>query len=136
MVFIQTLNKFCIATKNRKNIQFINSICNQQPPNNFTNPYLVYRNKLVQKYNEHVFVNTLSPTFTFKAMDINHQSCPPSYKLSNDQSKIVGLRFTIQIKKDMLVELCVGNYAMFDDLVNGTIDIFRTSTTYCDKTII
>ncbi len=81
MVFIQTLNKFCIATKNRKDIQFINSICNQQPPNNFTNPYLFYTNKLVQKYNEHVFTNTLGPTFIFKAMDINHQSCLPSYKL-------------------------------------------------------
>jgi hypothetical protein len=30
----------------------------------------------------------------------------------------------------MLVELCVGNYATYDGLVN------ITSTTYCDKTII
>ncbi len=36
MVFIQPLNKFCIVTKNTKDIQFVNSICNQQPPNNFT----------------------------------------------------------------------------------------------------
>jgi hypothetical protein len=95
MVFLQTLNKFCIATKNGKDIEFINSICNQQPPNDFTIPYLFYRNKVVQKHNENVFTNILGPTFIFKAMDINHQSCPPSYKLSNDFSKNFGLHSTI-----------------------------------------
>jgi len=83
----------------------------------------------VQKHNEHVFVNKLHPKFIFKTMDINHQSCPPSYKLSNDLSKIIGLHFTIQIKN-------VGNYAMYDGLVNEVDDIFKASTTYCDKTII
>jgi hypothetical protein len=86
----------------------------------------------VQKHNEHVFTNTLGPTYIFKAMDINHQSCPPSYKLSNDPSKIASLHFTIQIKKIVLVELCAGNYAMYDGLVNGVDDIFKASTTYCD----
>jgi hypothetical protein len=36
----------------------------------------------------------------------------------------------ISIKKDMLVELCVGNYAISDGLVNGIDGIFKTSTTY------
>jgi phosphopantetheine adenylyltransferase len=36
----------------------------------------------------------------------------------------------------MLVELCVGNYATFDGLVNGANDIFKTSTTYCERIII
>jgi hypothetical protein len=35
MVLRQTLNKFCTTTKNMQDIQFINSICNRQPPNNF-----------------------------------------------------------------------------------------------------
>jgi hypothetical protein len=52
-------------------------------------------------------------------MDINHQSCPPSYKLSNDPSKITSLHSTIQIKKDMLVELCANNHATYDDRVSG-----------------
>jgi hypothetical protein len=121
MVFMKTLNKFCITTKNAKDIEFVNLIYNQQPSNNFIIPY-----KLVQKHNENVFTNTLGPTFIFKATDINHQSCPPSYKLSNDPSKIAGLHFTINIKKDMLVELCAGNYATFDGLVNGIDDIFKT----------
>jgi len=103
MVFIQILNKFHTLTKNRKDIEFINSICNKQPPNNFTILYLFYTNKLVQKHNENVFTNTLGPTFIFKTMDINHQSCPPSYKFSNDPSKNAGLHFTINITKYMLV---------------------------------
>ncbi len=36
----------------------------------------------------------------------------------------------------MLVELCVGNYATFDGLMNGANDIFKTSTTYCERIII
>jgi hypothetical protein len=73
----------------------------------------------VQKQNEQVFVNTLGLTFIFKAMKINHQSCPPFYKFLNDASKIIGLNSIIQILKKMLVELCVGNYATCDGLVNG-----------------
>jgi len=61
---------------------------------------------------------------------------PPSYKPSNDPSKNVGLHFIININIYMLVELCVGNYATFDGLVNGVNDIFKASTTYCEKTII
>jgi len=74
------------------------SIYNQQPPKCFIIPYLFYTKKLVQKHNEHVVVNKLHPKFIFKTMDMNHQSCPPSYKLSNDLSKIIGLHFTIQNK--------------------------------------
>jgi hypothetical protein len=125
MVFIQTLNKFCIKTKNTKDIQFINSICNRQPPNNFTIAYLFDTNKLVQKHNEHVFANTLDPTFIFKAMEINHQSCPPFYKLLNDATKIIGLHSTIQIFKNMLVELCANNYATYDDFANGLMTFLK-----------
>ncbi len=77
--------------------------------------------------------NTLGLTFIFKAMDINHQSCPPSYKLSNDPSKIVGLHSTIHIKIYVLIELCASNYAISDGLMNGDDDIFKASTTYCEK---
>jgi hypothetical protein len=124
MVFIQTLNKFHTAIENTKDIQFINSMCNQQPSNNFNVLYLFYTNKLVQKHNENVFSNTLGPTFIFKTMDINHQSCPPSHKISNDPSKIVGWHFIICIKNYMLVELCASKYVTFDGLVNGVDGIF------------
>ncbi len=36
----------------------------------------------------------------------------------------------------MLVESCVGNYATFNGLVNGVDNIFKASTTYCEKIII
>jgi hypothetical protein len=36
----------------------------------------------------------------------------------------------------MLIELCVGNYAMYDGLVNGVNGIFKASTTYYGKSII
>jgi hypothetical protein len=49
MDFIQTMNKFCNATKNTKDVEIINSTCNWQPPNDFTIPYWFYINKLVQK---------------------------------------------------------------------------------------
>jgi hypothetical protein len=101
MVFIQTFDKFHTTIKNTNDIQFINSMCNRQPPNNFTIPYLFYTNKLVQKHNENVFINTLGPSFIFKAMYINHQSCPPSYKLSNDLNKTTGLHSTICIKQNV-----------------------------------
>jgi hypothetical protein len=69
-------------------------------------------------------------------MDINHQSWPMFYKLSNDLSKIVGLHSTIHININMLVELFVDNYATFDGLVDGVDENFKASTTYCEKTII
>jgi len=48
----------------------------------------------------------------------------------------MGLHFMNNKKKDMLVELCDGNYATSYGLVNGANGIFKTSTTYCEKTII
>jgi len=36
--------------KNIKDIQFINSMCYQQPPIDLIVPYLFYTNKLVQKH--------------------------------------------------------------------------------------
>jgi len=83
-----------------------------------------------------VFANTLGPTLIFKVMDINHQSCPPSYKLLNVPNKTIGLHSTIHILKKMLIELCVGNYAMYDGLVNGVNGIFKASITYYGKNII
>jgi hypothetical protein len=58
-------------------------------------------------------------------MAINHQSCPLSYKLLNDLSKTMGLHSTINIKKYMLVKLCVSNYVTFDGFVNGTDGILK-----------
>ncbi len=83
-----------------------------------------------------MFANTSNPPFIFKPMDINHPSWLLSSKLSNNPRKVVILHFMINMKKYMLGEFCVGNYATFDGLVNGDVSIFKTSTTYNEKTII
>jgi hypothetical protein len=36
----------------------------------------------------------------------------------------------------MFVELCAGNYAMYDGIVNGVDGIFKAFPTCCNKTII
>ncbi len=38
--------------------------------------------------------------------------------------------------KDMVVELCARNYATYDGLVNGVDGVFKTSTSYHNKTIV
>jgi hypothetical protein len=56
----KNLNKFCITIENKKDIEFINSFYKWQPPNDYIISYLFDINKLVQKHNESVFINTLS----------------------------------------------------------------------------
>jgi hypothetical protein len=97
---------------------------------------LFYTNILEQKHNKIVFNKIIDSTFNFEATNIHHHSCPSSYKLPNDSSKIVGLHTTIPIKQDMVVELCARNYATYDGLVNGIDGIFKTSTSYHNKTIV
>ncbi len=82
-----------------------------------------------------MFNKTYGPTINFEAIDIHHHSCPSPYKLPDDPSKTVGLRITIHIKQNMVVELYAGNYATYDGLVNGVDSVFKTSS-YHDKTII
>jgi hypothetical protein len=79
-----------------------------------------------------VFNKTYGPTFNFEVVDIHHHS----YKLLDDPSKIVGLHITIHIKQNMVVELCARNYATCDGFVNGANGVFKTSTSYHNKTIV
>jgi hypothetical protein len=78
----------------------------------------------------------MAPTFNFEVTDIHHYSCPSSYKLPDDPSKTIGLCTVIHVKQNMIVELCVGNYATYDGLVNGVDSVFKTSTFYHNKTIV
>jgi hypothetical protein len=86
----------------------------------------LYKYISAKKHNTIVFNKTIGPTFNFEAIDINHHSCLTSYKLLNDPSKIASLHIT-HIKQNILVELCVRNYATSNDLVNGANGIFKTS---------
>jgi hypothetical protein len=44
----------------------------------------------------------------------------------NDPNKIVDLHITIHIKQNMSIEICVGNSATYDGLVNGANGIVNT----------
>jgi len=89
---------------------------------------ILYKYLSAQKHNTIVVNKTLGPTFDFEAINIHHHSCLTSYKLLNDLGKIATLHITIHIKQNILVALCVRNYATSNDLVNGANGIFKTST--------
>jgi hypothetical protein len=99
-------------------------------------PHLFYTNILVQKHNKFVLNKTIGLTFNFEVTNIHYHSYPSSYKLLDDPSKTIDLHIIIHIKQDMVVELCVGNYATYDCLVNGVNGVFETSTFYHNKTIV
>jgi hypothetical protein len=83
-----------------------------------------------------VFNKTYGLTFNFEVINIHHHSCPSSCELPDALSKIISLYITIHIKEDIVVGLCVGNYATYDGLVNGADGVFKTSTSYHNKTIV
>ncbi len=83
-----------------------------------------------------MFNKTNGPTFKFETINIHHHSYPSSYKLPNDSNKIASLHITIHIKQNMVIELCVQNYATYDGLVNGVNGEFKTSTSYHNKIMV
>ncbi len=90
----------------------------------------------MRKHNKIVFNKTYGPTFNFEAINIYHHSYPSSYKILDDSNKIASLHITIHIKQNMVVELCAWNYATYDGLVNGANGVFKTSTSYHNKTMV
>ncbi len=62
------------------------------------------------------------------AQNRHHDTCLQSFQLQNDANFIVGLHLEVQVKKNMLVDLCAGNYVTHDGLVNGVDGIFQGST--------
>jgi hypothetical protein len=82
-------------------------------PNALHIPHLFYTNTIVQKHNKIVLNTTVGPTFNFEVLHI-----------------------IICMQQNMLIELCVGNYATFDGLVNGANGIFKIVVSYHNKTII
>jgi hypothetical protein len=63
-----------------------------------------------------------------RAQDRHHDTCPQSFQLQNDANFIARLHLEVQVKKNMLVELCARNYATHDGLVNGANRIFQRPT--------
>jgi hypothetical protein len=90
----------------------------------------------MQKSNKIVFNKTIGPTFNFEVTNIHHHSWPTSYKFLDDPNKTTCLHINIHITQNMLVELCVENYATSNGLVNGVDGLFKTLTSYHNKIII
>jgi hypothetical protein len=63
-----------------------------------------------------------------RAQDRHHDICPQSFQLQNDANFIARLHLKVQVKENMLVQLCARNYATHDGLVNGVDKIFQVST--------
>jgi hypothetical protein len=61
------------------------------------------------------------------AQDRHHDTCLQSFQLQNDANFIARLHLEVQVKKNMLVELCATNYATHDGLINGVDKIFQGS---------
>ncbi len=75
------------------------------------------------KNNESTFLQSEGDVFILCAQ-YRHHECPQSFQLQNDANFTTILHLEVQVKKNMLVELCVGNYVMHDGFVNGVDGIF------------
>ena len=135
LVFINILNRFRKATHTIDDIKTINDLCVKSPPIQTQIPYLFYTNKDRLAHNDQVFSNASGSIFCFEAIDIRHRLLPPAYKIPTDPNKTAGLHKCIKIKRDMVVELC-NNYVISDGLVNGADGLFKTSTTFNDKSYV
>ena len=135
LVFINILNRFKKATHTIDDIKTINDLCIKNPPIHLQIPYLFYTTKDMMAHNDQVFSNASGSTFCFEAIDIRHCLLPPSYKIPTNPNKTAGLHKCIKIKRDMVVELC-NNYVISNGLVNGADGLFKTSTTFNDKSYV
>ncbi len=89
MIFIQIWNKFRIATKNTKDIQFV--IDDHSTILLFCIDFMkinLCKNTMKMCSLTHLVPHLFSKQWT---LDINHQSCPPFYKLSNDPNNFICL---------------------------------------------
>ncbi len=123
-MFINILNRFQTTSQTNENIHFMNDFCLRLPLMDNTLPHLFYTNLKTNAHNKHVYDKTLRQTFKFLAKDIHSETCLSHFKLSMLTSHISSLHHELLLKK-MLVELCVGNYATSNGLVNGVNGTFQ-----------
>lgn len=93
---MQPLHKFRIIARTTKDMDFINSNYYQISLRYLLVLYLHYTNAQTQKQNEHVFLKTIGLTFIFNAINIHHQSCPPSSKLTQANHRFVFFFFALE----------------------------------------
>jgi hypothetical protein len=77
--------------------------------------------------NESTFLQSDENVYIFCAKDKHHDTCSKSFQLQNDLNFTTRLHKKIQVKKNMLVEPCVGTYSTHNGWVNGTNGSFQAS---------
>jgi len=58
------------------------------------------------KQSKNIMNQSEGDVFILCAQDRHHDTCPQSFQLQNDTNFTLGLHSEVQVKKNMLVELC------------------------------
>jgi hypothetical protein len=102
----------------------MNNFYLRPPPMDKTLSHLFYTNLITIAHNKIVYHKTPSETLKFLAKDIHSKHCL-HFKLSTLPSHISGFHHELLLKENMLMKLCVSNYATLDALVNGANGTFQ-----------
>ncbi len=122
--FINILNRFQTGSQIIDDIHFMNNFCLRPPPIDNTLLHLFYTNLKTTTHNKIVYEKTPSDTFKIHTKDFHFETCPSHFKLSILPSHTNG-HHKLLLKKYMLTELCVRNYATLNGLVNGANGSFE-----------
>ncbi len=106
VVVIDILNQFWTNTQLQSNVDTIHNQCFHTLPNDPKFPYSFYTNEAKQKHNESSFLRSEEDVFILRAQDRHHDTCPQSFQLQNDANFTTRLHPEVQVKKNVLVELC------------------------------
>jgi hypothetical protein len=119
--FITVLNKMRLNEQSNDDIEYINSHCYRSPPIDPLFPYLFYKNKDVQRHNEKMLSQVDEELLILEAFD-EVESCQEKFPTYD---KTATLPLKILVKRNILVELYVGNYNIEDMLVNCVDGAFK-----------
>ncbi len=106
--------------KQNKDIHFYS----KPPPMDNTLPHFFYTNLITIAHNKIVYHKTPNETLKFLAKDIHSKTCL-HFKWSTLSSHISGFHHELLFLKNMLMKLCVSNYATLDALINGANGTFQ-----------
>jgi hypothetical protein len=85
----------------------------------------IHYKSLINKYAQFFFLKqTRNKNFIFLVKDVHSNSCFFHFKLILMPNEIYGLHYELLLKKNLLVELCVGNYIILNGLINGANKTF------------
>ncbi len=122
--FIRILKKLRLNKQSDEDIEYINAHCYRAAPIDPLFPYLFYRNKDVNEHNDRMLSIVNGQLVILETIDEveNYEETMSYYE------NTISLPIKILVKKNMLIELCAGNYNIEDGLVNGADGVFKKYT--------